>query len=92
MNRSPLDGLEELPLDKMNLSSDSDYTDSEDDEMNEGDNVAFSNIKYIEVTFEIFVKEFWSKIKNDKYDAAVVWGEIRSHIRVQFTRIPMKPH
>ena len=32
---SPLDGLEELPLDKMNLSSDSDYTDSEDDEMKE---------------------------------------------------------
>ena len=78
---TPLDGLEELPLDKMNLSSDSDYTDSEDDEMKESDNAAFSNIKYIEVTFEIFVKEFWSKIKNDKYDAAVVWGEIRSHIK-----------
>ena len=47
----------------MNLSSDSDYTDSEDDEMNEGDNAAFSNIKYIEVTFEIFVRVFGVKLK-----------------------------
>ena len=63
---NPLDGLEELPVDEMNLSSDSDYTDSEDDEMKESDNIAFSNINYIEVTFEIFVKEFWGKIKNVK--------------------------
>jgi hypothetical protein len=86
---NPLDGLEELPLDEMNLSSDSEYTDSEDDEAKESVDAAraLSNIKYIEVTFEIFVQKFWGKIKNvksfkeNKYNAAVVWGEIRSHIK-----------
>merc|ERR1711871_601164 len=82
---NPFDGLDELPEDSMHHYYESEQSDS-DAESTEG-TVLTENIKYIEVTYESFVHNFWNKIKGIKqyndgvYEAAVVWGEIRSHIK-----------
>ena len=85
---NPYRGLDELPADSMDLYSDSEYSSSEDSEDESGDATALrENIQYIEVTFEVFVRDFWNKIKgthqckDSTYNPAVVWGEIRSHIK-----------